>query len=92
MKKLKYLLIFLFGAVASLLFMYYIYFQYCKQNWTEQGQHEGAIRARLEIYHAIEKKFGKQQNEKIFDTLFTIKDTDILIVEQNGTRTIRTRR
>jgi len=92
MKNLKYLFIFLLGAVASLLFIYYIYFQYCKQNWTEQGRHEGRINAQFELYHSIDKIFGKQQDEKILGILFTIKDTDVLIIEKNGTRTIRTRR
>ena len=92
MKTLKYLLTFLLGAVVSLLFMYYIYFQYCKQNWLEQGRHDGAIDARFEIYNTIEKRFSKLKDEKVLDTLFIVKDADIVIVEQNGTRTIRTRR
>ena len=91
MKTFTYLLTFLLGVIASLLFMYYVYFQYCKQNWTEQGQHEGAIRARFEIYDRIEKMFGTLKNEKVIDTFFIVKDTDVVIVEQNGTRTIRVR-
>jgi hypothetical protein len=91
MKTIKYILVFGAGVGMSLLVGYFGYFQYCKNNWLKQGQHDGAIRAKFLLYENIKKEFGVQSDQTIKKVLFTVKDTDVLVVEQKGIKTIRVR-
>jgi len=80
---------FLFGGLISLLIMYFIYFQYCKNNWEQQGYHTGYSTAQFEMYEKIKNELGEVSPNSKSKNFFTVKDADVVILNIDGVKTVR---
>ena len=80
---------FLLGGLLALLVMYYGYFQNCKSNWEKQGYHTGYLTAQSEIAHKIKNEFGEEPFGEKSKRLFSIKDTDVMVITVDGVKTVR---
>ena len=53
------------------------------------GQHRGQIAGLTETAVILDKEFGKYDGKSEYKMLFSIKDTDGVVIETNGVKTVR---
>lgn len=80
----------LFGGLVTFLIMYFVYFQYCKSNWEKQGYRTGYTMAQFDIYEKIKNELGEVSSTSKSKNFFTVKDADVIILNIDGIRTVRT--
>jgi hypothetical protein len=78
----------LFGiAIATMAFVPLLISE--RREKFEYGLKNGMIAGRREAAQAIEKEFGLYDGHSPYNRLFSVKTTDVISIETNGTKTIR---
>ena len=84
----KYFLGFIVGISVSLMIFIPLLLSE-QQNKFEFGKNSGIIRGVLFSVKAIEKEFGVLENFSKYKVLYSVKTSDVVVVEINGTKTVR---
>jgi hypothetical protein len=91
--KMKIFLSFFLGSIITLGIVYFMYFQYCKNNWKNQGFNDGSLSERSKLHKKVQNIFGVANiYEEGEESFLSSKDANIIIVYRNEVKTLRVRR
>lgn len=55
----------------------------------ELGRHQGELAGLAEAADTLSKEFGHYDGQGAYRRLFSIKTTDVIVIETNGVKTVR---